>query len=211
MHRDLEVAVSRPERFHRHLGRPAIRQGLGFEHEQAVDPDRTHRPEVADFGSVHPADQRGGEAVAETLEDRHRTRLAVTPRANHQLAQSRIDGCHNAMYVVRIVGAIAVEENGDTISCRARSGQARSSIAAAGFTDDLGAGGSCNFGGPIAGAVIDNDDAVAPRIKDCAQTCHQPANCRLLVETGNHDSQGFGLFCERHTSIRSRGLLPLSY
>ena len=162
---------------------------MGIQDEQPVDPDCSHRPEVADVGSIHQADQNGGEAIAETLKNSHRTRLAVAPRSNDQLEQPRPDGRHHPMKIVRIVRAIAVEENSDTISSRARARQAGSSVATPRFAHHLGAGSSRLLGGPIARAVIDDDNAVVVRIQDFAQARHQPANCRLLVQTRNDDSQ----------------------
>ncbi len=73
------------------------------------------------------------------------------------------------------------------------------------LADNLCTRGRCHLGGPVAGAVVDNDDSIA-HIQVAAQSRHQLPDCRLLVKARNDDPKRFS-DAGRHTLIDNGRLL----
>lgn len=149
------------------------------------------------------------EPVAEELESGHRAALAVDAGAHDEVGPAGAHGADDELQVGRAVGAVAVEEDRDAVGCGRHAGQAGSAVAAPRLVHDVGARRPRHLGGPVAGAVVHNDDAGAGGVQDRAQGFDDGADGGLLVEAGDDHLEGSGEIAAAHLSNETGGLLRL--
>ena len=80
-----------------------------------------------------------------------------------------------------MVRSVPVQEHGDAVPCGPQARQARPTVSSARFGYDLGACGQSDLGGPIAGAVVDDDDPISG-IEVLAQGRDELTDGWLLVQ-----------------------------